>query len=206
MSSRYPMIALDELNPDQKRFHKWLAIEARRFCRGVFTYQNPKTGAMAGIWTHLLYLPRSLGMKYLSVAKALAIVKGLPLRCREVAILAIGEFYGAQFELYAHTRVARKVGLSDSKIQDILEGRPPLGGSEQEIIAWEVARALVGAGSESQKGPLSEELWSRAERAFGKTGAGALIHYSGFYSYTCIILNGTATPVPAGERVWEGCL
>ncbi|KAF3911173.1 hypothetical protein AA313_de0209082 [Arthrobotrys entomopaga] len=201
MSPRYPMIAPTKLKTDQRRLHRWINGQVWRFFRGVFTYKDIKTGALSGIYTHLLYLPRTLGVDFLSVAKSLAGVKDFPLRCREVAILAIGEYYGAQFELYAHTRIAREVGLSNSQIEDILKGRPPSGGTEQEIISWEVARALVGAGSGFQKGPLSKELWNKAEKAFGKAGAGALIHYTGYYSYTCIILNGAEVPVPEGEQV-----
>jgi hypothetical protein len=167
-----------------------------------FTTHDAKTGALIGPYTHFLYLPQTVMNGYGTLAKAIAGVPDFPLRCREVAILAIGEHYGAPYEMYSHSRVGKKVGLSDTQIQDILEGRQPSDATEQELISWEVARALVGAGSTAKKGPLSEELWKKAEQAFGKTGAGALIHFSAYYAYTSVVLNGAAVPVPEGENIW----
>lgn len=154
-----------------------------------------------GPFTQFLYIPKPVSENYIATARGLAGIPDFSPKCREVAILAIGEHYNAPYELYSHVRVAKKVGLEDTQIQDILEGRPPSGGTEQEIVAWEVARALVGAGG-AKKGPLSAELWDRAEKAFGKTGAGGLIHYSGYYAYTSILLNGANVGVPEGETIW----
>ncbi|TGJ68634.1 hypothetical protein EYR41_007673 [Orbilia oligospora] len=101
-----------------------------------------------------------------------------------------------QYFKQIHSRVAKQVGVEDHQIENILNGKPP-GGTQQEEASWQIARALV-----EQKGPLPVELWSKAESLFGKAGAGALIHYAGFYAYTSIILNGAAVPVPAGEKIW----
>ncbi|RVD89056.1 uncharacterized protein DFL_000078 [Arthrobotrys flagrans] len=123
-------------------------------------------------------------------------------RCREIATLAVGEYYGAPYELYSHVRLAKAAGLSDLQIEDILEGRAPSGGTEHDLTSWEVARALVGAGNLTKKGLLSEALWKRAEDAFGKSGAGALIHFTGYYAYICMILNAGAVTIPEGEAIW----
>ncbi|KAF3080432.1 hypothetical protein TWF102_008357 [Orbilia oligospora] len=133
---------------------------------------------------------------YFANGSSLSNIVEFPLRCREIAILAVGQYYKADYELYSHSRVAKQVGVEDHQIENILNDKPP-GGTPQEQASWQIARALV-----EQKGPLPVELWSKAESLFGKAGAGALIHYAGFYAYTSIILNGAAVPVPAGEKIW----
>ncbi|KAJ6259247.1 hypothetical protein Dda_6146 [Drechslerella dactyloides] len=185
MSERYPAIVPEALDSDQKVVHEYLTREIGQYFQGTFTFQSPETGALVGPYTHFLYLPQKIAAGYVINGTALSSVSEFPLKCREIAILAIGEHYGAKFELYSHVRVAKKVGLSNRQIEDLLAGLPPTGGTEQELISWEVARALISA-----KGPIPAEMWKRAEGAFGKEGAGALIHFVGFYAYTSIILNG----------------
>ncbi|KAK6510200.1 hypothetical protein TWF481_004916 [Arthrobotrys musiformis] len=202
MAERFPPIVPESLSAPQKAIHDRLSSTIVPYFQNIFTVHDPKSGALVGPYAQFLYLPESVTNGYLAVGLALAEIPDFPIRCREVAILAIGEHYGAPFELYSHVRVARKVGFSDIQIQDMLEGRPPSGATEQEAVSWEVARALVGAGGTVPKGPLPQELWDRAENALGKVGAATLVHYSGYYAYTSVILNGTATPVPEGESIW----
>ncbi|EWC46253.1 hypothetical protein DRE_04424 [Drechslerella stenobrocha 248] len=203
-TDRYPAIAEEALEPgsDQKQLHELMTSDLTKLFGEVFTFQDAKTKALVGLFSHFLYLPAGVFEAFHAQAVVLASVPGFSRKCREIAILTVGEHYGATFELYSHARIAKQVGLSDTQIEDVMGGRPPSGATEEEITTWEVARALSGAGSGSVKGPLSEELWTKAERTFGKTTAGALIHYTGFYAYTCIILNGMAASVPAGEKVW----
>ncbi|KAK6539085.1 hypothetical protein TWF694_010625 [Orbilia ellipsospora] len=194
---RYPPITPEALNPTQKEVHEYLAHEIGQYFQGAFTIQDSKTEALVGPFTHFLYLPRPVASGYFVNGSSLAGIPDFPLKCREIAILAIGEHFAAAYELYSHARVATKIGVSEVQIEDVLDGRPPSKGTEQELVSWETARALV-----KNKGPLSRELWIRIEKAFGKAGAGALIHYAGFYAYTCVLLNGAAVPVPEGESVW----
>ncbi|EPS44431.1 hypothetical protein H072_1578 [Dactylellina haptotyla CBS 200.50] len=196
-SKRFPPIVPEILDSAQKEVHNYLANEIGQYFQGIFTIQDSKTDALIGPYTHFLYLPQPVASGYFINGSSLSKIPDFPLRCREIAILAIGEHYNAAYELYSHVRIAKKVGLRDEQIEDILRGKCPTGGTEQELVSWEVARALM-----TVKGPLSEDLWGRAEKAFGKAGAGALIHYSGFYAYTCVLLNGAAVSVPEGESIW----
>ncbi|KAK6353819.1 hypothetical protein TWF730_008243 [Orbilia blumenaviensis] len=189
------------LSPKQKPVHDLLTDRVSHHFQDTFTTHNDE-GALVGLFTHFLYLPLPVVTGYAATYKALGEIPNFPLQCREIAILAVGEHYGASYELYSHARLAKRVGVSDTQIQDILEGRPPTGGTEQEILSWEMARALSGAEGTFKKGEMSETLWKKGEKAFGKEGLGALIHYIGFYSYTCVLLNAGATLVPEGEHIW----
>ncbi|KAF3935029.1 hypothetical protein ABW20_dc0104588 [Dactylellina cionopaga] len=205
MSERYPTIVPDELDSDQRQVHDYITSEITKYFQGAFTIQNEKTGALLGPYTHFLYLPQPVVSAYVGTAKSLAGIPGFTLRCREVVILAIGEYYNAPYELYSHARVARKVGLSDGQIGDILNGKPPSGADIQEELSWEVARALIGANNGSasgRRGRIPEKLWREVDEKFGKAAAGALIHYTAYYAYTSILLNAAAVPVPEGEQIW----
>ncbi|KAK6504588.1 hypothetical protein TWF481_006527 [Arthrobotrys musiformis] len=201
MSDRFPPVSPAALTPEQKPIHELLVDRILLHFQDTFTTCDDN-GALVGLFTHFLYLPLSVVSGYAGNYKALGNIPSFPLKCREIAILAVGEHFGAQYELYSHARVAKKVGIPDTQIRDILEGRPPSEGTEEEVLSWQMARELVGAGGSFKKGQLSESLWDRGEKAFGKEGLGALIHYIGFYAYTCIILNAGATSVPEGETIW----
>jgi hypothetical protein len=63
---------------------------------------------------------------------------------------------GAQFGIYAHTRLARKHGLSDAKIAAVVAGRRPLDLPIQEAITYDLAAYLCKAG------PVPETIYRRA--------------------------------------------
>ncbi|KAF3314354.1 hypothetical protein TWF173_004957 [Orbilia oligospora] len=201
MSDRFPPVSPTTLTPEQKPIHDFLVDRILLHFQDTFTTRD-ENGALVGLFTHFLYLPLSVVSGYAANYKALGDISSFPLKCREIAILTVGEHFGAPYELYSHSRVAKQAGLSDNQVRDILEGRLPSEGTEQEILSWEMARELIGAGGAFKKGQLSESLWNRGEKAFGKEGLGALIHYIGFYAYTCIILNAGAILVPQGEKIW----
>ncbi len=123
---------------------------------------------------------------------------GLPATAREVAILTVGSKYRAAFELYAHEHLAlSETSLTRAQIDEIKAGRKPEGLDEQGNVAWEVAKELVDGGR-----PLGTEKWEKAVRVFGEQGALGLLHYTGYYCYVCVILNGVDAPVPEGAK-WK---
>ncbi|KAK6347979.1 hypothetical protein TWF718_005799 [Orbilia javanica] len=201
MPERFPPVAPADLTPIQEVSHNEANRVIQKYLGTSFTTHN-KEKAVIGPFAHFLYMPPDILKHHSALLVSIAGVKEFTTRYREIAILAVGEYYGAPYELYSHVRLAKSVGLSDLQIEDILAGRAPSEGSEQDIISWEVARALVGAGNLTAKGHLSEELWKRAEKALGKTGAGALVHFTGYYAYLCMILNAGAVDTPEGEVIW----
>ncbi|KAK6525270.1 hypothetical protein TWF694_005416 [Orbilia ellipsospora] len=197
-STRYPAITPEGLTPEQKKVYDFiLPMLSKNFDKA-----QDKNSALIGLWQHYIHLPFKVFYEHSQNYKALAQIPDFPLRCREVLILTIGEYYGASYILYSHTRIAKAVGLSDVQIESILENKPP-GGTEQESLCWEIVRALICPGlNGSQKSPLPEDLWERAKNSFGKMGVSALLQWTAFYSGLAMILNGAAVPVPEGEIIW----
>ncbi|KAK6345710.1 hypothetical protein TWF718_007619 [Orbilia javanica] len=201
MSERFPSIAPDALTHEQKSIHDLLTDQVARHYGDIFTTHDD-TGALVGVFSQFLYLPASVATGFSGNVLGLATISNLSVKCREIAILAVGEHFGASYELYCHARVAKKAGIPDTQIQDILEGRPPSESNERELLSWKIARELVGAGGTFKKGRLSENLWRSGEEAFGKECLGGLIHFIGFYAYVCITLNAGGILVPHGENIW----
>jgi hypothetical protein len=55
------------------------------------------------------------------------------------------------------------------------------------VLAGELAR---------MRGPLSEESFERASKVLGKAGAAGVIHTTGAFLYSTILLNAADAPTP----------
>lgn len=136
----------------------------------------------------------AIGESFFQLATRLGNIAGLSAEAREVAILVVGVEQEAAYELYAHKRLAEHSELSNQIVEKILAGQKPPNLSPDLSIAFDIAKALM-----SKRGNLDQDLWDQAVDVFGISGATSLVHYVGFYSYTCIILRGFDTKVPSHE-------
>ncbi|KAF3202891.1 hypothetical protein TWF192_008434 [Orbilia oligospora] len=128
LCNRYAPITADALGETQKEIHDFLADSIGQYFNQIFTIQDPESEALVGPFTQFLYLPKSIASGYF--ANGSSIVE-FPLRCREIAILAVEQYYKTDYELYNHSRVAKQVEVEDHQIKNILNGKPP-GGTQQE--------------------------------------------------------------------------
>ena len=114
----------------------------------------------------------------------------LPQRVREVVIVAVGAVWGADYELYAQTTVARKAGLSDHAITTLANGGIPEDLSDHEKIAARLARQL------STLHRVEDELYREAEQTFGRTGLFDIVAVMGLYHTVCMALTLLEVPAP----------
>lgn len=63
-------------------------------------------------------------------------------RVREVVILAVGAVWHADYELYAHSAVARLAGISEDAVRTLASGGLPDDLSDHEKIAVRLVRQL----------------------------------------------------------------
>ena len=85
-------------------------------------------------------------------------------RLREVVILAVGAVWQSEYELYAHSAAARKVGISDDAVRGLASGEIPDDLSKDEKIAAGLTRQL------STTHRVDETLYRQAENCFGTKG------------------------------------
>jgi hypothetical protein len=136
------------------------------------------------------------------IKTCLAIVAqpAITLRERQLCVLACCSVFHAQFMTYAHIKIGKQVKLTSEQILDARTGRVPKGLPEGETAAYVFSKALAEA-----NGPVSDEIYEKAERILGKDRMVGLIHCVGLYTYTSMVMNASDVPVPDGEKIEFGC-
>jgi 4-carboxymuconolactone decarboxylase len=146
-------------------------------------------GRLIGPFNSFLLQPE-VAVTFLDFRAAASTHGTLSPRVREVVIIAVGAVWAAEYELYAHTALARQAGLSDDAVTTLANGGIPEDLSEDEKIAARVAREL------STHHRIDNELYDRAEKAFGRTGLFDIAVLMGQYHTVCTALTLFEVPAP----------
>ena len=136
------------------------------------------------------YTP-DLFQPFMAMGDAILNQKNFNPRARELVILAVTSVIDCPFVVYAHTRVALKIGLLEDQVASACKGTVSTGLSEEEAVIYETALELARS-----RGPLEEGCWRRAERVLGREKAARVAHVVGVYLYSCAVMNLGAIPAP----------
>ena len=118
----------------------------------------------------------------------------IPAPLNELAILITGRFWSAQFEFWAHSRLARTAGLPDAVIDAVAEGRRPSPMSDDERIVYDFCTEMF------RDKAVSDVAFKAVVDRFGEQGVIDLIAACGYYSIVSMVLNVDRYPLPAGEQ------
>ena len=180
--------------PDGTRFA--VLTEATMTPRQRESYQaivsGPRKGAR-GPFNALLRSPE-VADRVQKVGEYIRFQSTIPAALNEMAILITGRFWGAQYEFWAHSRLARQAGLADMIIDAIAEGRRPRTMSGDERIVYDFCSELFRDKS------VSDATFKAAVGRFGEQGVIDLIAASGYYSIVSMVLNVDRHPLPEGEK------
>ena len=146
-------------------------------------------GRLIGPYNTFL-LHAEVAAKFSEFQAAEATYTTLSPRVREVVIVAVGAVWGADYELYAHTTLARNAGLSEHAVTTLANGGIPDDLSEHEKIAANLTSQL------STRHRVDDELYRKAEKAFGTTGLFDIAALIGQYHTVCAALNLFEVPAP----------
>jgi 4-carboxymuconolactone decarboxylase len=114
----------------------------------------------------------------------------LPARLNELAILVIARHWTAQYEWYAHSKLALAAGLSPQVVAAIAEGRRPAALQADES-------AVYGFCKELHEGKaVSDAAYEAVAGLFGERGVVDLIGVCGYYTLVSMVLNVDRTPLP----------
>lgn len=116
----------------------------------------------------------------------------LPVRLAELAILVTARHWGAQYEWYAHRRLAEQAGLAPEIADAIAEGRRPAALDPDEAAVLDFCREL------HETKQVSDAAWNAALERFGERGVIDLIGTCGYYALVSMVLNATRHPLPEG--------
>lgn len=150
-------------------------------------------GALIGPFIPMLHFPQ-FGSPAWDYTMALSEHTTLPKPAHEVAILVTGAHFHSRYELYAHEKVAAKIGLSEAKIATITARQRPSDLTAEEAAAYDTAAVL------SRGGQLPESTYKAAIKAFGKEGVAELVYLIGGYCLVSVMLNAYDISVPGSEE------
>jgi len=153
---------------------------------------GPRKGA-AGPFNALLRSPE-VADRVQRVGEYVRFQTSIPAPLNEMAILITGRFWTAQFEFWAHTRLAKTAGLPDSIIEAIAAGRRPATMSGDERIVYDFCTELF------RDKAVSDGTFKAVVDRFGEQGVIDLIAATGYYSVVSMVLNVDRHPLPDGEQ------
>jgi 4-carboxymuconolactone decarboxylase len=154
------------------------------------------SGALVGPFNAFVHAPE-IGRRLSSLGAALRFGTSIERRLTEVAIITVGSRWKAEFEWWAHARMATEHGVSPAVVDAIGTGDDPPFDRDDERVMYTVARELT------EDGQLSQETYDRAHYLLGDTGMVELVSLCGYYTLISYLLNAFAVPLPPGaEPMW----
>ncbi len=115
-------------------------------------------------------------------------------RRSELAILVTARFWTAQYEWYAHKRLALQAGLETAVIDAIAARREPALTDARDQAVYAYATAM------HRDRTVDQAMHDQAVAALGECGVVELVGLLGYYTLVSMTLNGFGIGVPEGER------
>jgi len=118
----------------------------------------------------------------------------LPNRLNEMAILITARDWTAQYEWYAHKRLALQAGLNPAIVEAIAARKRPATMATDEQALYEFQMELL------RTKQVSDAAFRAAVAAFGERGVVDLLCNSGYYHLVSMVLNVDRYPLPADAK------
>jgi 4-carboxymuconolactone decarboxylase len=109
-----------------------------------------------------------------------------------MAIIMAGRKWTAQYEFYAHRRLAIEAGLSPAIADAIAANTRPSGMAADETTVYDFVSELLATGH------VSDAAFEGVKKAFGERGVVDLVGAVGYYSLVSMTLNVAGVPLPEG--------
>ena len=119
---RFPLLTEAAMTPRQREAYQGIV-------------SGPRKGA-AGPFNALLRSPE-VADRVQRVGEFVRFQSSIPAALNELAILITGRFWGAQFEYWAHSRLARQAGLPDAIIDAVAQGKRPQSMTDEQRIVYD---------------------------------------------------------------------
>lgn len=116
----------------------------------------------------------------------------LPRDLSELAIILTGKRWKAQFEFWAHARMAKEAGIAEDIVEAIRLGTPPTFRRPEEQLIYDFVTEYFATNR------VSQPTYDRALAAFGETGVVDLVGTVGYYTLVSMTLNVFEVALPDG--------
>jgi 4-carboxymuconolactone decarboxylase len=132
-------------------------------------------GGLAGPFNTMLYAP-AVGHALQELGAAIRFRTQLTPRVREMAILIVAQDWDSEYERTAHEPIGREAGLTDPEIEALRAGTDPGFTDQQERVAYQVVRSLVGPAD------LDDQEYEVAVATLGERALVELSTLVGYYA------------------------
>ncbi|HXW45085.1 MAG TPA: carboxymuconolactone decarboxylase family protein [Streptosporangiaceae bacterium] len=188
--SRLPDLRRDQLSPEGQAV--WDGIVGTRGSRLITA-----EGGLAGPFNAFLHAP-DVGRGLTELGATVRFGTSLDRRLSEVAIITVGARWRAEYEWWAHARMAREHGVPDAVVDAISRGaEPPFAAADERIVHAIASQLAVG-------GDVTQDAYDAGRALLGDAGMVELVALCGYYTLISFLLNTFRVPLPAGAApVWE---
>ena len=149
-------------------------------------------GGVRGPFNALLRSPE-LADRAQKLGEYLRFGNSLPAPLNELAILVTARTWGAQYEWYAHAKLAAQAGLGSDVIAEISNRRRPGKMTSEEAAVYDFCTEL------HEKKEVSDAAFKAVLERFGERGVVDLIGVAGYYTLVSMVLNVDRVPLPDGQ-------
>jgi len=178
MTERFPQITYESLSP-----------EVRPLADDILKVSS---AALGGPYNALLRSPE-MARRAFDFLDYLRFKTTVNKRLNELAILIQARISNAQYEWWAHEKIARKAGLSDAVMRDLQQCQRPQSMQADERLVYDYCVEL------SLNHRVSDDLWQEAVTQMGEQAVVDLTVLSGTYVMVSMLLNATQVGIPDGS-------
>jgi 4-carboxymuconolactone decarboxylase len=187
--SRLPYLQRDDLDDAGKAV--WDGLESSRG-RSLVNEEGGLVGPF-NAWVHAPVVGRRLS----GLGATLRFETSIERRLLELAIIVVAAHWKAEFEWWAHARMALEHGVGAEIVDAIGRGDTPTFEAGDEALIYNLARQLVIGGG------VDDVTYTGAVELLGHRGVVELVSLCGYYTLVSFTLNAFAVPLPPGqESAW----
>jgi 4-carboxymuconolactone decarboxylase len=146
-------------------------------------------GGLIGPFNAFVHAP-GVGRRLSALGGTLRFKTSIERRLSELAIITVAARWKAEFEWFAHSRMAVEHGVSEAVVAAIGQGEDPPFEADDERAIYAVARQLTTTGQ------LDQVTYDAAWRLLGDEGMVELVSLCGYYTLISYLLNAFEVPIP----------
>jgi 4-carboxymuconolactone decarboxylase len=179
---RFKPLSAEEMTDEQRHLAESVLAGPRKSLSGPF-----------GVF---LYSPE-IGDRAQKLGEQVRFRNTLPEKLKELAILVVARHWTAQYEWYAHHRMALAAGLAPEIAAEVAAGRRPVRLAPDEAAVYDFATELL------ETKEVSDAAFAAVSERFGAKAVVDLICTLGYYSLVSMVLNVNRFPIPTDAKPLE---
>jgi 4-carboxymuconolactone decarboxylase len=179
VGDRFKPLTYDQMTPAQKTMTDHLLSGERAGMNGPF---------------NVLLRSPEMGDAVQALGAQVRFHSSLPPKLNEFAIILTGRFWNAQYEWYAHKRLALQAGLNPAIVDAVAAGRRPTGMQADEEAVYNFVTELL------RSKQVSDATFNAARDRLGERSVVDLISVVGYYGLVSMVLNVDRYPLPPGVQ------